>query len=68
MLHIKIFSKLGSNMDMQLNVWLSYMTYFLNFCCQVNGHFNKISVDQAVEYVNKISNDIGGIVGLTENN
>lgn len=31
------------------------------------GGFNRISVDQALEHVNKTSKDAGGIVGLTKN-
>ncbi|CAG9760246.1 unnamed protein product [Ceutorhynchus assimilis] len=31
------------------------------------GSFNKLSVDQALEHVNKRSKDTGGIVGLTKN-
>ncbi|KAK4881851.1 hypothetical protein RN001_005170 [Aquatica leii] len=34
---------------------------------RLNGGFNRISVDQALEYVNKTSKDAGGIVGLTKN-
>lgn len=34
---------------------------------RLSGDFNKISVDQAVEHVNKTSKDAGGIVGLTKN-
>ncbi|KAK4877224.1 hypothetical protein RN001_009730 [Aquatica leii] len=34
---------------------------------RLNGGFNRISVDQALEHVNKTSKDAGGIVGLTKN-
>ncbi|XP_072398756.1 uncharacterized protein [Diabrotica undecimpunctata] len=34
---------------------------------RLNGNFNQLSVDQALEHINKTSKDAGGIVGLTKN-
>lgn len=34
---------------------------------RLSGDFNRISDDQAVEHVNKMSKDAEGIVGLTKN-
>lgn len=34
---------------------------------RLQGNFNLLSVDQALEHVNKTSKDAGGIVGLTKN-
>lgn len=34
---------------------------------RLNGNFNQLSIDQALEHINKNSKDAGGIVGLTKN-
>lgn len=34
---------------------------------RLNGNFNQLSTDQALEHINKNSKDAGGIVGLTKN-